>query len=428
MSSGSSARHRLRSFVFRLMPPVIILGLAAGGYAWLEQSGPAPPQADVAEREWLVDTTTIQPATHHPRLTLTGEVDNPDRVSMKAPLRARVKSLPVADGQAVEPGELLAALDPADYDPVRQRAEANLADLEAQIIQARRAHESDQAALEIEEDLVTNAQRSLERTLDLRERDLTSPSEVEAARDAVNQARLAVTARNERVATFEARLASLEARRDAARADVSGARRDVRRSRFEAPSAGLITDRQVAVGSRVSASETLLTFLPRDGFEVRALIPTRHADAVLRALARGEPPRAEARRPGDGARLRLVRLAGAASGRGVTGLFEFEAPGDQLRPGTVISLELTMPAIEGAIAVPRSALYGNDRVYRVRDGQLERVGVEHLGTTRLEGTRRVLIRSDKLAAGDRIATTQLPNAVSGLRVRLDDNAGAGAGQ
>ena len=425
MSSDAPARHRLRSVFFRLILPMAILGLAAGGYVWLKQSGPTPPQADVAEREWLVDTTTIRPATHHPRLTLTGEVDNPDRVSVKAPLQARVKTLPVADGQAVEPGELLVALDPADYDPIRQRAEANLADLEAQITQARRGYESDQAALEIEEALVTNAQRSLNRTLDLRERDLASPSEVEAARDAVNQARLAVTARDERVATFDARLESLKARRDAARADVSSARRDVRRSRFEAPSAGLITDRQVAVGSRVNANETLLTFLPRDGFEVRALIPTRHTDAILDALARDEPPRAEARLLGDSGRLRLVRLAGEASGRGVTGVFEFASPGDQLRPGTVISLELIMPAIEDAIALPRSALYGNDRVYRVRDGQLERVGVEHLGTTRLQGTQRVLVRSDELAAGDRIATTQLPNAVSGLRVRLDDNAGAG---
>ncbi|RZU98174.1 efflux RND transporter periplasmic adaptor subunit [Spiribacter vilamensis] len=424
MSSDAPARHRLRSIFFRLLLPVIILGLAAGGYVWLKQSGPTPPQADVAEREWLVDTTTIQPATYHPRLTLTGEVDNPDRVSVKAPIQAQVKALPVADGQAVASGELLFALDPADYEPLLQQAEANLADLEAQITQARRAHESDQAALEIEQALVNNAQRSLERTLDLRERDLASPSEVEAARDAVNQARLAVTARDERVATFESRLESLRARRDAARADVSSARRDVRRSQYEAPSAGLVADRQVAVGSRVNASETLLTFLPRDGFEVRALIPSQYADVIHDALVRGEAPRAEAPLLGGGARLQLVRLTGEASGRGVTGVFTFESPGDQLRPGIVTSLSLIMPAIEDAIALPRSALYGNDRVYRVRDGQLERVGVEHLGTTQINGMQRVLIRSDELAAGDRVATTQLPNAVSGLRVQVDDSAGA----
>ncbi|WP_041381773.1 efflux RND transporter periplasmic adaptor subunit [Spiribacter curvatus] len=407
--------------LLRLLLPVLILAVAAGGYVWLERSGPTPPASEVAEREWLVDTITVQPATHHPRLTLTGEVGNPDRVPVKAPLQARVKAVPVTDGEAVEPGELLVALDPADYDPILRRAEANLADLEAQLSQARRAHDSDQAALAIEQALVDNAERSLERTRNLRQRDLASPSEVEAARDAVNQARLAVTARDERVATFDARLASLKARRDAARADVADARRDIQRSRFEAPSTGLVADRQVAVGSRVNANETLLTFLPRDGFEVRALIPSRNTGILLRALARNEPPRAEAEMLGDNVELRLVRLAGEASPRGVVGLFEFESPGEQLRPGTVISLALVMPAIDNAIALPRSALYGNDRVYRVRDGELERVLVEHLGTTRLNGEQRALIRSDDLSAGDRIATTQLPNAVSGLRVRLDEN-------
>lgn len=424
MSSDAPNRHRLRSIFSRLILPGIILGVAAGGYAWLKQSGPTPPQAEVAEREWLVDTTAVEPATHHPRLTLTGEVENPDQVAVKAPIQAQVKFLPVADGQAVASGELLFELDPADYNPRLQQAEANLADLDAQITQARRAHESDQAALEIEEALVNNAQRSLERTLDLRERDLASPSEVEAARDAVNQARLAVTARNERVATFESRLESLRARRDAARADVSSARRDARRSRYEAPSPGLVTSRQVAVGSRVNASETLLTFLPRDGFEVRALIPSQYAEDIHDALEHGQTPRAEASLLNGGARLQLVRLTGEASGRGVTGVFRFESPGDQLRPGIVTSLSLLMPALEGAIALPRSALYGNDRVYRVRNGKLERVDVEYLGTTQVNGTQRVLVRGGELAAGDRIATTQLPNAVSGLSVRVNDNAGA----
>jgi hypothetical protein len=92
-------------------------------------------------------------------------------------------------------------------------------------------------------------------------------------------------------------------------------------------------------------------------------------------------------------------------------------------------LELQLPAVDDAIAVPRSALYGNDHVYRVSEGRLERVRVERLGESRGESQgelrgddrgSRLLLRSDALRPGDRIATTQLPNAVDGLRVRWDD--------
>jgi multidrug efflux pump subunit AcrA (membrane-fusion protein) len=421
MAHDSRARQWFRWGLTRLVLPLLIIALAVGGYVWLDRTGPTPPAAEVAERAWRVDTTVIERATHQPRLTLTGEVRNPDQVVINAPLTARVASLPVADGDAVDPGDLLVALDPADYEPPLRRAEAELADLQAQITEARRAHESDQQALEIEQALVDTAQRSLERTLTLQNDELASPSAVEADRDALNQARLALNARQQRVATFEARLASLQARRKAAQAELRRARRDVRRSRVEAPGAGIITEREVAIGSRVDASQALLTFLPRDGFEVRALIPNQRAEPLLRALARDEHPTAEARLLGGSVTLRLMQLSGSASARGVTGLFRFEAPDTTLRPGEVVRLELRMPAMARTIAVPPSALYGNDRVYRIRDGRLERVAVEHLGTTRVDGAERALIRGPALSSGDRIATTQLPNAVEGLRVERADS-------
>lgn len=423
MTARSRLRDGLRYAFTRLILPLLILAMAAGGFVWLNQTGPTPPPAEVAEREWRVASTTIEPGTHQPRLTLSGEIGNPDRIAVNAPLSARVAQVPVADGDRVDSGELLVALDPADYEPPLRRARANLADLDAQIAQARVTQESDRAALEIERALVATARRSLERTRSLSADNAASPSEVEAAEDAVNQAQLAVNNREERLDTFDARLNALEARRAAARADLEGARRDARRSRFEAPAAGTITGREVAAGSRVNANGTLLTFLPATGFEVRALIPVQEAGALQAALARDEQPMAEATIAGERTQLALVRLAGSASARGITGVFSFTTPEPTLRPGMIVSLSLRMPPVEAAVAVPESAVYGNDRVYRVRDGRLERVAIAHLGTTRVDGRERALIRGEGLDQGDRIITTQLPNAVEGLSVRLEDRAG-----
>ena len=420
MAHPSSTSSRRRPWLFRLFLPAVILGLAVAVFMALKASAPEPPRAAPEERSWLVESRVVEPATRHPTLTLYGEVANPDRLTVRAPLSARVASVPVEDGARIDRGALLVELDPQDFRPALDRARANLADLEAQIRETQAGRESDRAALALEREIVENAETALRRNRDLHERNLASQADVDAARDALSQARLALNTRRERLATFEARLAGLEARRDAAAADVAAAERDLARSRVTAPAAGLVGPVEVTTGALVATNAALLDFFPWAGFELRALIPTARVDAIAAALAQGEPPRARVSESGHP--LQLARLAGEASGEGVTGLFEFDDPDTALRIGQVLTVELELPAVDGAIAIPRSALYGNDHVYRIRDQRLERVTVERLGAAADDDgtTSRLLVRAPALSAGDRIATTQLPNAVGGLRVDWQD--------
>jgi hypothetical protein len=152
-------------------------------------------------------------------------------------------------------------------------------------------------------------------------------------------------------------------------------------------------------------------------------------DTITTAMTEGDAP--EARVRGSDLGLRLARLAGEASGEGVTGLFEFTASNRSLRVGQVLTVELELPTVDDAVAIPRSALYGNDHLYRIRDGRLERVRIERLGAaadTDDAGQSLLLVRAPALSAGDRIATTQLPNAVDGLKVRWQDEANEAAAE
>ncbi|MFW6021764.1 MAG: efflux RND transporter periplasmic adaptor subunit [Guyparkeria sp.] len=412
--------------MFRLLLPLLILAIAIGAFLALKASGPEAERPEAEERAWLVETTTVEPGRRHPVLTLHGEVANPDRLSINAPLPARVAAVPVEDGQSVRAGDRLVELDERDFQPALSRAQANLADLEAQIREAEARHESDRQALTLEKEIVENAETALSRSRDLRERNLASQADVDNARDALSQARLSLNTLRERLATFESRLAGLEARRDAAEADVEAARRDLDRARVDAPADGLIGDVEVSPGDQVGANASLLRFYPWDGFELRAQIPTGRVGPMLEALRDGEHPRARARE--TGAELRLDRIAAQASGQGATGLFAFVDPDESLRTGQILTLELEMPPVDDAVTIPHSALYGNDHVYRVHDGRLERVQVERLGEYRGDTTSgesgALLVKSASLAAGDRVATTQLPNAIDGLRVRWDEEDGA----
>ena len=67
--------------------------------------------------------------------------------------------------------------------------------------------------------------------------------------------------------------------------------------------------------------------------------------------------------------------------------------------------------------MPFNALYGLNRVYRIKDGYLEVVKISRVGEYEdSDGQTQLLIRGDNLNEGDRVVSTQLPNAITGLRV------------
>ena len=115
--------------------------------------------------------------------------------------------------------------------------------------------------------------------------------------------------------------------------------------------------------------------------------------------------------------MTLQRIAGLAEARGVEAIFELDEPAPQLRLGTLLAISVPRPAREDSVALPYSALYGNDTVYQLVDGRMTRLRVERVGEIlRDDGSRWVLVRSDQLKPGMQVIVTHLPNAIDGLRV------------
>jgi hypothetical protein len=78
-----------------------------------------------------------------------------------------------------------------------------------------------------------------------------------------------------------------------------------------------------------------------------------------------------------------------------------------------------LPAERSVIAVPAEALYGRDRLYRVRDQRMEMVAVERVGErVRGDGTTDVIVRSPEIGDEDQIVVTKLANAADGLLVNV----------
>ncbi|MCE9665969.1 hypothetical protein LY622_21295 [Halomonas sp. M5N1S17] len=230
--------HRIK----RLLP-VLILAIGVAGFLVLRLTRPEPVEAVAQERSWRVESVVVAYGEHVPVLPLFGEVVSQDRVSLVAPMPARVAERPGQERQGVAAGTLLVALDEADTLPPLRQAEAEVADIEAQVANERIRHDNDREALARERDIVANAQRQMERTRSLVERNLASPSDLDNASD------LTVATREGAIAEHQARLQSLQARLARAQAVEQTARRDADRSWVVAPFDGVVTGIRVALGS-----------------------------------------------------------------------------------------------------------------------------------------------------------------------------------
>jgi len=403
--------------------PVLIVAVGLAGFFLLKMTRPEPAEVSATERVWRVEVEQLEPGTHTPVLPLYGEVLAPEQLTVTATLAGRIGERPVTEGQQVQQGDLLVALDDADIRPALAQAQAQVADLEAQIRSEQVRYRNDQLALTSERAILENARRQLERARALVDRNLASREEQETAIDTAARAELTVANRQRALDEHPARLRSLEAKLAQAEANLDSTRRDAARARMVAPFDGIVTGVRVAEGDQVSRSDPLLSLYPVDGLELRARVPNVFHTELLDALERGDA--LTARSTDDRYRFRLARFAGTSDPSGTEVILQLEEKPGGLRPGALIPVMLERAPRSNTVAIPFSALYGADSVYLLNaDGRMEMTRVERIGEARgSDGERRLLVSADTLVAGARLITTHLPNALTGLKV---DVAGSGA--
>lgn len=396
--------------------PLIILLLAVMVLVTLRMTRPQPDVVAPGERSWPVAVTVVELASHQPSLPLYGQIAAPSLATLSAPVAGVVASREVSDGDRVDQGQPLLALDSRDIEPLLAQTEADVADLQAQIDNEQVRFGSDRQALAREQGIRDSARRQFERTQSLVNNNLASQTDLDAVRDALDRAELAVTLRQQSVTEHPARLRSLQARLARAESALASARRDAARSELLAPMAGVVTRVAVSVGDRVSAGTAMVSLYAPDTLELHARVPALYSHQLQQALAGGQV--VEASTLDDTVRFRLTGFAGESDAAGPTGQFRIVQGRELLRPGDMVPVVARLPAQADVIAVPYSALYGNDGLYLVdEDERLQRITVTRVGDQlQADGQYHALVRSEQLRGGETLVITHLPNAINGLRV------------
>ena len=415
------------SRIVRIALPLIILAAGVGGMTALVKSKPERAPLGAEERSWPVAVTTIEPGTVTPQLVLFALVGSPRVTHLSSAVTADVKAVDVLEGQGVGLADRLLALDDREIRLVLAQRDAEMAGLDADLEHETLRHRNNRAALEHEEQLLELARREVARARDLAERKVGSEANLDQVRRDEERQMLAVDQRRLAIREHESRRKQIEAKLARATAQQSQAMLDLERTRVYPPFAGRITEVFVSPGDRVRPGDRLIAMFDSEMLELRAQIPLRYLPVVRDALDRGEPLGARAVVDGQEVRAALHRLTARVDrgSGGADGLFRVTRGNAWLQLGRTVELVLDLPPVHDAVAAPREALYGADRVYVLDGERMKGIEVERLGETRSDdGVGRVILRSPDLEPSGRLIVTHLPNAIDGLRVRV---AGASPG-
>lgn len=402
--------------VKRVAVPLLIIVVAIAAFMYMKSTKPKQPPVEVKEKVWLVESMPARFEAQAAAQRLYGEVESSALVAASAPIAALVSQVWVKEGQAFKAGDKLLSLDTEDLQIPLQQARAEVADMEAQLRLERLAYQANKEKLDHERKVLEFKRADVARVQELLKKKLTSQTALEQAKEALTRQEYTVVGAELAVQEHELKAQQNQARLDKAQAALQQARLNLARGEVVAPYDGRVASVKVSVGDRVNAGVVLLEYYGLQSLELRAKLPVASFQEVNQRLQAGEPIQAVYRQSADGqVVLRADRLAGLASTSGVDLFFSIPDSLRYLRPGDLLQVDLQGKTYEQALALPYSAIYGNDRIYVIADGRLQAKQVVLLGEKMVDGALWALVKAD-VAEGTSINLTHLPNAVSGLKV------------
>jgi multidrug efflux pump subunit AcrA (membrane-fusion protein) len=410
---------QLRSII-KIILPVLVIAVAIGVFQHLKASKPERITPELKEKVWQVDVVVAQKRSLSPVLGLYGRVESPEFLQAAAPGAGIISKVLVQSGVKVMVGQSLVKMDIRDFETDLVQAESDLTEIENQIDELKIRHQSNLKTLETELELLQLADEEVQRLSTLKAQNLTADTILSVARSALGRQQLSVYSRELEVESYPVQMAKLKARHNQYAAHLKQSQLMIERSTVLAPFDAVISSAPVSVGDRVAIGQILVSLYPIDSLEIRAHVPAQYIARIQQSLAQDIIQQASIQLADNSLQLDLKRLAGEAEPSGIDAYFEVGESGQALRPGALLPLSFKLPVVEDVIAVPYQAIYGNSRLYLLREDRLQGVEVESIGQyIDTDGASFLLVKSSQINDGDEIVVTHLPNAVSGLKVRIN---------
>ena len=381
----------MREFTQRHLCVVTALTLSL--LASCSKTGPASSkQADppVSVNVWKVTPQRLERS-----VLVAGSLMAQDQSPLSVKVPGRVRTITVDLGSVVRAGDLIAEVEPQDYELGLSQARAALAQARARVglpldgeddqVDVEKTSTVKQARAVLEE-----KRKDRDRVLALSEQGIASESEKESAQSAFE-----VTVNKYEDALEEARnrLAMLAQRR----AEFDIARKQLADTRIVAPFDGAVQERRANVGEYLTAGTSVVTLVRMDPLRLRVEVPEReagrvHPGQVVRVSVEGDT------NVHSGV---VKRLSPAITAQSRMLVVEADVPADgSLRPGAFARAEIVTEGGTPALTIPPNSLVtfaGIEKAFVVQDGK----AIERFITTGDRTTNQVEVLSG-LNVGERV--------------------------
>lgn len=341
--------------------------------------------ADPADR-YL--TVPVEQGDVRRTVSATGLLHAVVTVQVGSQVSGRIQELHADFNSVVKKGQVLAVIDPANFEAQRERALANLSTAHASVQMARanminREAEllNAQAALEVARVDHQEAERQLGRAQKLYEDRLLPEQDLENARAVFEQTRSRIRQAEAQISSVEASIRSAEAQLDQAAANVKQAQAELQMAdvnlhytQITSPIDGVVIERNVDIGQTVAASlqAPTLFLIANDLSKMQVIAQIDEAD-IGTISDRAQVQFTVDAFPGERfvGRISEIRLSSAlpttvsstTSGGGAAGnvviynvIIDVDNDPLKLRPSMTANVEFTVASVRDVLKVPNSAL------------------------------------------------------------------------
>jgi membrane fusion protein, multidrug efflux system len=338
----------------------------------------------------IVRAATVENSDWVSTVPISGDLRSLSTVDVKPEVGGRLVSVHLREGDLVRKDQLLAEIDPANYQLSYEQAQATLSVAQAGVERAQVAAEHARTEKERADNLL--------RSGGITQKD--HQATMTGVKDADSQVRLA------------------EAQCNQARAALAIAAKALRDCKIYAPAAGYVQKKLLDQGSLISPGAPLCTLVDNSQLELECVIPSYQL-ATVRVGQRAEfttPTWGERKFEGI---VAAVNPSVESDNRSVKLKLKIGNAGGELRSGMYARGEITTGREKGVLVIPRDSLIpeknGADSsgVYVVRNGKATRLTVQIGGTLQ----DRVWVKQG-LAIGEMVITEIGPSLKDGVPVRI----------
>ena len=320
------------------------------------------------------DLFTVEPRSLERTLPLTGSLAPLNEATVKAKVAGELVAVTVREGESVKQGQVLARIDITE---VQAKVAAREADVEAAKAQRTFAEKN----------------RAQQKAL-------------------LDKAFISQSAFDNIQSNYDVAVARLHA----AEAELVVARKSLGDAVLVAPFSGIVSQRLAQPGERVALDAKVVSIVDLAQLQLEASVPPAAIGQVKVGQAMNFRVEGFGEREFAG-RIERINPAATTGSRSISVYAVIDNREGLLRGGMFAQGALTLSSIDGALAIPASAVreeIGQTFVYAIEDGRVRKKNVQ-VGLADAAGRVQVL---EGLATGDRIVRVNLGSLREGVAARL----------